>query len=575
MAVSQHHDAITGTEKQHVANDYHQRLHQGIGEVLDFLEANTCPLLNISQCFLTEMDFEELNLPFYNPLARSRSTIVHLPIKDNGYFIISEGIDTILPQLTPLPSFILGLPGRNSTAKFDLGFVGNLPPYQIGLFGIRNLATKGGLQEHMAVLVEPEDGIFKVKTDQGELIIRIEKYGILIKKPGDEAWITHEMAFYKGYPGNNSQASERASGAYIFRPLEQEAVLLEVLSSEFYNGPVYSELRVTFSESVFVIHRVYNNELNFDIEVEWMVGPIAVEDGVGKEFVSRYRLNKTLDQNGIFFTDANGRQNVQRIRDYRPSFDLLNATIEEPVSSNYYPINSAIFIRDANHQLAIVTDRPQGASSLKDGEIEVMIHRRLLYDDAFGVNEALNEEAFGAGLVVKGHHYIIFGDDQAKCTEKRRMLANELNSQPIVIFPSDLTTHFKYLDTFIKHEFQLPPNVNLLSFEPWLNVSSPDGPVQYLVRVEHLFEEGEHPTWSQPATVSLSQMFGSAGFGLGEISFIKETTLGGNQWKEDLIRLDWRVKGEKLGGETATETSFKDDEVTLQPFQIRTFIIEF
>ena len=30
--------------------------------------------------------------------------------------------------------------------------------------------------------------------------------------------------------------------------------------------------------------------------------------------------------------------------------------------------------------------------------------RRLLHDDAFGVDEALNEEAFGKGLVVRGTH---------------------------------------------------------------------------------------------------------------------------------------------------------------------------
>lgn len=30
MAVAQHHDAVSGTEKQHVADDYAKRLYQGI-----------------------------------------------------------------------------------------------------------------------------------------------------------------------------------------------------------------------------------------------------------------------------------------------------------------------------------------------------------------------------------------------------------------------------------------------------------------------------------------------------------------------------------------------------------------
>ncbi len=29
VSLLQHHDAVTGTEKQHVANDYHNRLHTG------------------------------------------------------------------------------------------------------------------------------------------------------------------------------------------------------------------------------------------------------------------------------------------------------------------------------------------------------------------------------------------------------------------------------------------------------------------------------------------------------------------------------------------------------------------
>lgn len=30
MSLTQHHDSITGTEKQHVANDYHERLSAGL-----------------------------------------------------------------------------------------------------------------------------------------------------------------------------------------------------------------------------------------------------------------------------------------------------------------------------------------------------------------------------------------------------------------------------------------------------------------------------------------------------------------------------------------------------------------
>ena len=43
------------------------------------------------------------------------------------------------------------------------------------------------------------------------------------------------------------------------------------------------------------------------------------------------------------------------------------------------------------NKLVFFNDRAQGGTSNKDGEIELMIHRRLLYDDGKGVGEALNE----------------------------------------------------------------------------------------------------------------------------------------------------------------------------------------
>lgn len=41
--------------------------------------------------------------------------------------------------------------------------------------------------------------------------------------------------------------------------------------------------------------------------------------------------------------------------------------------------------------MTLMNDRAQGGTSLKEGELELMINRRCLYDDGRGVGQALNE----------------------------------------------------------------------------------------------------------------------------------------------------------------------------------------
>lgn len=126
----------------------------------------------------------------------------------------------------------------------------------------------------------------------------------------------------------------------------------------------------------------------------------------GIEVISRFKTNLTSD--AIFYTDSNGRELLKRVRDFRPTWNL---DLQEPIAGNYYPITSKILIRDEknNLELAVLTDRAQGGSSLKDGQIELMVNRICFHDDAFGVGEALKEEAYNKSLVVRGSHYLIFG----------------------------------------------------------------------------------------------------------------------------------------------------------------------
>lgn len=90
----------------------------------------------------------------------------------------------------------------------------------------------------------------------------------------------------------------------------------------------------------------------------------------GKEVISRFKTDLASD--GTFYTDSNGREMLKRIRDFRPTWNL---ELEEPISGNYYPVTSKILIRDEkqNMEVAVLTDRAQGGSSLKDGQIELMV----------------------------------------------------------------------------------------------------------------------------------------------------------------------------------------------------------
>ena len=89
VSVAQHHDAVTGTEKQYVTEDYHYRLDKGVQDFLSCAYETSeleipigqcnCPLLNISQCDVTE-NLSNFYVSIYNPLSRIRSVLVRLPI---------------------------------------------------------------------------------------------------------------------------------------------------------------------------------------------------------------------------------------------------------------------------------------------------------------------------------------------------------------------------------------------------------------------------------------------------------------------------------------------------------------
>jgi hypothetical protein len=57
--------------------------------------------------------------------------------------------------------------------------------------------------------------------------------------------------------------------------------------------------------------------------------------------------------------------------------------------------------------MTVMNDRPQGGSAWKNGRIELMVNRRMYYDDDRGVGEALNERyANGDGIMVPATFHV-------------------------------------------------------------------------------------------------------------------------------------------------------------------------
>ena len=97
--------------------------------------------------------------------------------------------------------------------------------------------------------------------------------------------------------------------------------------------------------------------------MEWIVGPIPVNDHVGKEIIVRYQTD--IKSASKYYTDANGREVLERIRDYRPTWHHI---VDERISGNYYPVNSRIWIRDDERQFTILTGKLAFRSSLNHSD---------------------------------------------------------------------------------------------------------------------------------------------------------------------------------------------------------------
>ncbi|KAK1259243.1 hypothetical protein QJS04_geneDACA021793 [Acorus gramineus] len=584
LGLAQHHDAVSGTEKQHVANDYAKRLSIGYKE---------CPLLNISYCPPSEVNLSQgksLVVVVYNSLGWEREDVIQIPVLDKSVIVRDNKGREIQSQLLPLVNASVSLrdfyvraylgisPG--ATPKFWLAFAVSVPPLGFSTYFISNSEQTASSS---AMSTE-----YKIQGDEDS--IEIGSGNLKLIYSAKEAKLTHysnskslvkesveqSYSFYSGDDGSGSDP--QASGAYVFRPngsfpiKPDSQVPLTVL-----RGPLLDEVHQRINPWIYQITRVYKEKEH--AEFEFIVGPIPVDDNIGKEVVTQ--ITTTMMTNKTFYTDSNGRDFLKRI-------------------------NLGIYMEGNRTELSVLVDRAVGGGSILDGQVELMLHRRLLHDDSRGVAEALDEidciPDQCSGLTIQGKYYLRI-DPLGEGAKWRRSVGQEIYSPLRLAFSEQDGGNWKasHLSTYsaIDPSYSLPDNVAIITLQELEHGS-------VLLRLAHLYEVEEDKDLSVMATVDLRKLFPEKKgfpsftnniphlylhfeggqhndafcFFLGfQISKVTETNLAANQGRDEMQkkRLVWKVEGPS-NDETMTRGGPVDPSkllVELGPMEIRTFIVNF
>lgn len=599
MGVAQHHDAVSGTEKQHVAFDYARRIARGrlsadagnsaaFATLTGYKGGNFvgCDLANSTICPALESGTSNVII-IYNSQGVTKTGYEHiripvgLPNGVNSYTVTDSNGQPVTAQILPVYSADTYLRttyyGYNTNTVAWLTFNANVPAAGFSTYFITPSAT---VTEVPSTRVSKER-VMKTGTtlrgnvnDQtltnGVITLTISgTTGMLSSYTNSRTGITtpfvQEWLWYNASIAGDA-SSNQPSGAYIFRPNSSTPfpVSTNPATVTLVTGPVVSEARIIISSWVTQIVRLWSNSTH--IEIEYTVGPIPMNDNLGKEVITRYSTGWATNKTWI--TDSNGRDGIVRIRDYRPTWDYY---VNEPVAGNYYPCNVWISTADTatGNRLGVITDRTQGCSSMQDGSVELMVHRRLTADDRRGVGEPLSEPGLswgGNGLIIRGVHRITVDPAADFPASLKRGAQDLLFKSWLQYAPLNSLTPGQYISNYKVNytglTAPLPANVHLLTVQP-------QAPNTVLVRLAHLFETNEDPNLSKNATVDLATLFTSF-----TVTSVVETTLTANQPISEQPTYTLQIENEGRVTFPLLSEPPKGEAITviLAPMQIRTFI---
>uniref|UniRef100_A0A8C9W4R4 Alpha-mannosidase n=1 Tax=Scleropages formosus TaxID=113540 RepID=A0A8C9W4R4_SCLFO len=429
LGLFQHHDAITGTGKDWVVVDYGTRLFHSILNVKRvmansahwlvlkdkgaYIHSSSMPLLQMDDVqpaqdalprkMVLKLSTRPRSLVIYNPTEQDRWSVVTVYVNTprvrlqtaSGHAVTAQ-VSAVWEETTRFLILLQNLP----TCPRQLSFVAQVPALGLTVYRLTEAVELRTvpvdytfLKQHEELSVDSAEP-FRVDIPQDDsLPISIENplikiwcsatTGLMEVIKYKEGGVEHKVEV--GFVWYGTTSNRDKSGAYLFLPdgeakayTPNHAPVIRVTK-----GVVFSEVTTTYQHVTHTL-RLYNVQGIEGQSVE-ISNTVDIRGEFNREIAMR--ITSDLNSSDRFFTDLNGFQ----IQPRRTMAKL-------PLQANFYPMTTMAYIQESGVRLTLLTAQSLGVSSLKSGQLEVIMDRRLMQDDNRGLGQGVQDNKITANL---------------------------------------------------------------------------------------------------------------------------------------------------------------------------------
>uniref|UniRef100_A0A1A8V5E9 Alpha-mannosidase n=1 Tax=Nothobranchius furzeri TaxID=105023 RepID=A0A1A8V5E9_NOTFU len=458
----------------------------------------------------------------FNPTEQFRTSVVSIVVDSPDARVVDA--KTSQPMATQI-SAVWVEPSQVSAEVFQLSFIAELPPLALLVYHVTKAPTGSTPRAHYILhrhgnLPTVHSEYFQVSPLQGTeantpLLLSNKHLQIwsspetgLMQKLRLQSGLVRQVQVKFLWYGTRTSAHKDKSGAYLFLPgeegpqpyLSSDPPLIRVT-----RGPIFSDITSCFKHFTHTV-RVFHLDGHAGKSLE-ISNTVDIRSEVNRELVMR--LVSDVASSNRFYSDLNGFQMQQR------------RTLEKlPLQANFYPMSSSSFLQDSTSRLSLLSAQSQAVASLRSGELEVVLDRRLQQDDNRGLGQGVTDNKLTASL-----YHLLLEDRVGGAQEVGGASVDHLSllahlaslslCHPPITMAAPTNTEVPKLHPFLPLHSSLPCDIHLLNLRTLEDPQESGSPSQEVGLLLHRkgFDCSTSPspalscTWTSQEEVNLDDLF--------------------------------------------------------------------